>query len=117
MGWDYTNKPMGQSLINFFKDEFPSYNIIDGVIVNNVFYMAVNRKDNDKIIFALIALIDHNDSKFNIGYKAMPEYQNPYYYDAPLSILNKLTPTNDNYARIWRDTCIINYRKQSGGVK
>jgi len=52
--------------------------------------------------------------QYNFGYKAMNESCGPYYFKCPKSVLDKLTPTEDNNANEWRKQCLelINNRKK-----
>lgn len=95
------------------------------VIVGSVYYAAVTvlRKyvctDTDKDArvlyeipaeeqetFAAVILTGCNMSDYyNFGTKYMDETVGPVEAECPISIINLLTPTNDEYARIWRERC------------
>jgi len=57
---------------------------------------------------------------YNFGYKDMDETMGPYSYDCPRSILDKLTPTDHEYALKWRRECErrleLNARLKPGSV-
>lgn len=42
---------------------------------------------------------------FNFGYKDMDETMLPYYYDCPKSVLDVLSPTDNDSANEWRKQC------------
>lgn len=69
--------------------------------VGSVAYLAI-KKDNS-IVFGCVVwcFVD----KGNKGYKLMEESTGPYYYDAPKVLLDKLTPTDSEYAIEWRRKC------------
>lgn len=43
--------------------------------------------------------------KWWFGYKPMSEDEHPYYHDCPISILNLLSETDNDWANEWRNTC------------
>ena len=55
-----------------------------------------------------VVLLTYVRGKDNFGYKAISETCGPCYYDCPKSILNKLTSTNNAYAKEWRRKCYDN---------
>lgn len=70
--------------------------------VGNIWYMAVRVKETGEV-FAGVCKTMRNNGEW--GYKSMTEYELPYYFDAPRSLLNKLTVTKDEDALKWRKTC------------
>lgn len=67
-------------------------------------YAAIQNKDGS--VFACIGLLRYSKGEWNFSYKLMSEEEHPYYYKCPKSILNKLTPTDNEYANDWRKQCI-----------
>ena len=76
--------------------------------VGRVVYVAVERvkPNGERNIHAEIFLTS-TDSKdyFNFSYKDMDETCGPFECDCPASILNLLTPTDNEYAKEWRRRC------------
>lgn len=67
-------------------------------------YAAIQNKDGS--VFACIGLLRYSKGEWNFSYKLMSEEEHPYYYKCPKSILNKLTPTDNEYANDWRRKCV-----------
>lgn len=70
--------------------------------VGNIWYMAVRVKETGEV-FAGVCKTMRERGEW--GYKSMTEHSLPYYFDAPRSLLNKLTDTKDEDALKWRETC------------
>lgn len=62
--------------------------------------------EEDQEVFAVVFLT-HVDKKdyFNFSYKDMSETMEPFYYDCPKSILDVLSPTDNECALTWRRKC------------
>lgn len=68
----------------------------------SVWYVAVrNLVMEDKPVSAVVIKTSTQNGEF--GYKDMDETMHPYYYDAPISLINKLTPTDNENANEWRN--------------
>lgn len=68
----------------------------------SVWYVAVrNLVMEDKPVSAVVIKTSTKNGEF--GYKDMDETMHPYYYDAPISLINKLTPTDNENANEWRN--------------
>lgn len=84
--------------------------------VGRVVYAAVERvkPNGERNVHAEIFLTS-TDSKdyYNFSYKDMDETCGPFECDCPASILNLLTPTDNEYAKEWRRKCWehIEYKK------
>ena len=118
MGWLYYNsvnlKPNGQvdrkkEIDGGFSE---GYTVIKSVMVGSVYYGAI-RKDGTGEVFGCVCLTS-SDKKggFNFGYKSMDETCGPYEKKCPLSILNLLTPTDDEWANEWRKQCRAYHKQQ-----
>ena len=106
MGWLYTYKPKGESMKEFFSKEFNGENsqVLDVALINfREAYIAYQVGDE---VVALVCLVEFvQDSYYNLGYKSMDENMGPCYYNCPTRILEILTPTQNEYAREWREAC------------
>lgn len=68
----------------------------------SVWYVACRMKQVEgQPVFATIIKTSMKNGEF--GYKDMDETMHPYYYGAPLSLINKLTPTDNARANEWRN--------------
>lgn len=110
MGWTemYRFKPVK----DWFKDEIEGAYIVGEVkhkvlevkIVHRTqLYAAIQQKSGN--VYAVIGLLRYYKGCYNFSYKLMSEYEMPYYFKCPKSILDKLTPTTDEYAIQWREEC------------
>ena len=81
-------------------------NIVKEALVGSVYYCAY---DIGEAVIGVV-IITKVDG-FYVGTKVMDESMGPYYYDAPVSVLNALTPTDNEYANEWRRKCYENAEK------
>ena len=101
------------------------YIINKSTMVGNAYYAAVtpikryadNRSENDertvcdipineRETFAVIMLTSvDNSSYYNFGYKYMDESYGPVAADCPTSILDLLSPIENEHANLWRQRC------------
>lgn len=92
------------------------YKTLKSAIVGSTYYAAIektNNKTGKKEVFAVICLTSvSNDPYYNFSYKDMDETMGPYKYDCPSSILKLLTPTENKYAKEWREKCNENIKKK-----
>ena len=75
----------------------------------STYYAAIRRTDKEtgeSHVFGCVCLtsVDMKDY-FNFSYKDMEESMGPYNYDCPASILDLLSPTDNEYALNWRQKC------------
>lgn len=61
--------------------------------------------ENDQYVFGVVILTHVDKSFYNFGQKIIYEFDGPTYYNCPLKILNKLSPTADKKAMEWRRKC------------
>lgn len=73
-------------------------------------YIYVDRPESEQFVFAVVFLTS-TDSKdyFNFSYKDMSEDMGPFQCDCPKSILDLLSPTDNENANEWRKICYENY--------
>ena len=100
------------------------YNVLKSAMVGSTYYAAIQQlkkivekneegeniyediPQNEREIFAIIFLTSTDIKQyFNFSYKPMDETMDPYQYDCPKGILNLLTPTDNEYAKEWREKC------------
>lgn len=109
MGWTetiarhYKNGKVDRKaeIADIFNDK---YEIIKSTLVGSVWYGAV-KHDNEVFGCVILTSVRNEDWAKWFGYKDMDETMGPYYFDCPDSILNLLTPTDNEQANIWRDKC------------
>lgn len=123
MGWSETYKPRGQSLKDFFKDEFswgdhPDAGLVDLATAGwNLAYAAV--KHPMGYVFAATIQIRYlRNAYYNIAYRIDDESQGPNHRTCPQRILDQLTPDEEvisqhgwdpaGYWKDWRDACRAN---------
>lgn len=116
MGWTYTNRPKGQSGLEFFRQEFGEDVLAVKSVGFSQAYIAYKLKTGEIIAVACLTNWVPNDY-FNFGYKDMSEDMGPNIANCPRSILNLLTTpppfTGDGlkWAAAWRARCEANLQK------
>lgn len=91
-------------------DDQSTHTVIDSSLVGGREYYAavetIGRATGERHVFAGVALVRISKSSGEeFGYKGMSEEMGPYYYNCPLRILDKLTPTENAIALAWRTKC------------
>lgn len=120
MGWSYTRA------INYtntgaidrkaevdrhynWSDENTAVEVVKSCMVGSTYYAAlrVTDKKTGKVEIVADVVLTHTDSREynNFGMKAMSESMGPTEDRCPASILNLLSPTDDEYALDWRQRC------------
>lgn len=117
MGWMFLQKDRGQSIKDFFKQEFNYQKddgrygkVIDCAVVNlTAAYITYETNQNgSKEVVALVCLlrfVPRAKDGFNFGYKDMDETMGPNECNCPERILKLLTPTSNKNALRWREKC------------
>lgn len=107
MGWTSLHRAKGTTNEEWFLDHFDRGTVIHACgTVNNVFYAAVETAREPGRIWAYIALTHWSPKEhFNFSYKDMTETSGPGATEAPTSVLNLLTPTDNPTALEWREAC------------
>lgn len=91
--------------------------ILKDSLVGNTYYAAVKYTKTGEV-FALVVLISvDNKDYYNMSYKDMVESSGPYQIDCPVSILNLLSPTDNEYALNWRKSCRENAKRKNVVLK
>lgn len=81
--------------------------VLKSRMVGAIYYAAVKVTDKgDTDIVGVVSITSTKwDDGMNFGYKGMDETMHPFYYDCPATILNLLTPTDNENANKWREIC------------
>ena len=99
-----------------WEDNVHKVSVVKSRMVGSTYYAAIKVEgDGDTKIIGAVALTcgkDRRDPYFNFGYKGMEETSGPYAYDCPKSILDLLTPTDNEHALEWRRKCSENLAKK-----
>ena len=107
------------------------FEVLRSSIVGSVYYAAVrglkkhagvdsDGKDvytdlppEEQTVFGAVFLTAVDSKEYcDFGYKAMDESYGPCYFDCPKSILNILSPTDNEFARNWRKKCLETYEEK-----
>lgn len=86
--------------------------VLKSTMVGATYYGAIKTGNE---VWAAVFLTGTADDYFNFGYKDMDETEIPYRYDCPASILNLLTPTENENANTWRQACRDKIAKKKAG--
>ena len=78
------------------------YEFIDGSLVGSVFYAAIKNPDGN--VFCAVYLTGTRDNYW-FSYKGISEHWGPHQHGCPDRILDKLTPTGDEWTNEWRAEC------------
>lgn len=86
-------------------DTSHKFTVLKSSMKGSVYYGAIKQKNTGEV-FAVVFLTS-TDMKdyFNFSYKDMDETCGPYQCDCPKGILDLLTPTDNEMANAWRETC------------
>ena len=91
------------------ENEHGKWEVLQSTMRGSTYYAAIRRTDKEtgeSHVFGCVCLtsVDMKDY-FNFSYKDMEESMGPYNYDCPASILDLLSPTDNEYALNWRQKC------------
>ena len=128
MGWLYTYKPKGMTVAEFFEErwagdgELYTRKLLECAVVKlRTAYIAmecVSKETGIRDVCAVVCLLGYAPhDTYNFGYKDMDETMFPYACDAPVRILNRLTPTSNHNALAWRAACRANLLRRKRIVK
>lgn len=128
MGWTSTTLPYGKTIKEFFTQMFEwendthTHKILDSSLVHfSTWYAAMeiaNKNTSEKEVIALVVLVRMQPRKhYNISYKEMTEQSGPCMRECPKRILNLLTPTENEYAKKWREDCWKRYSNKKPSLK
>jgi len=117
MGWlfyDATNyKPNGEvdrkkEIDTTFSDH---YTLLKSSMVGTVYYAAARNERTKNVVAYVVLTSSDKRGGFNFGYKDMSENMGPCEATCPKSILKLLTPTDNEYAKSWRERCWAYHEK------
>jgi hypothetical protein len=111
MGTYYTNGTKNLTWKEFVYQEIdtPKNRIIQCSIKGRVAYLACEVAATGAVYGLVLLLTQYNGDK---GYKPVEESMGPFETQAPISLINRLTPTNSDYANQWRELCRRNAAKR-----
>ena len=119
MGWTWYAatcfKPNGSidRLREVEKEIADGYTILKSSMVGATYYGALRKDGTDKA-YALVVLTSVDKKSWaNFGCKFMDETYGPVEKQCPMSILNLLTPTDDDWANQWREKCREYHRQKN----
>ena len=109
MGWTGIRNTMGQDSSKARRDLvdheietcWGGYRVVKSAMHNSTYYAAIKHPKGH--VFGLVVLTEVRGSEFL--YKEMDETMLPYRYDCPVTILNLLSPTDNESSTEWRERC------------
>lgn len=110
---------MDERLTQSEHDGYPQLTVLKSTMVGSVYYGAVEIKRNNNVerVFGIVALTStDNRDYYNFSYKDMDETMGPYETKCPMSIINLLSPTDNECAEQWRQKCKEYAQKKKEGV-
>ena len=103
-----------------------NFKVIKSIMIGSTYYAAITSlkkstidgivdiPNNEQEIFAVVFLTSVKmKDYYNFSYKDMDETCGPNKHDCPKSILNLLSPTDNEYASRWRNKCWENIEKKN----
>lgn len=120
---NFIHKPKEESTRDFLAKAFTKMErgkytrVLACAIVNRTAYLAVEEFQiyGDRcrrIVYPLICSLYYRKGYYNFAYEVIREEEGPYMYDAPLHILELLTPPRTPQGRRWREKCLENVRRK-----
>lgn len=116
MGWtsqfvSFDSKD-SEEIKKFFVNQWnvENFRCLDYSKKGNIIYMAVENIKNNKI-FAVVTRISFYNRE--LYWKEMRESCGPVYVECPQRILKKLSPTDNEYAKNWREKCWEFHKKKA----
>lgn len=103
MGTYYTTDTQDLTAYEFLKRELdrPGHKIIDHSVHGRTAYLACQTSSGE--VYGLVCMLHKNSDGW--GYNPVEESMGPYEVECPLRILDKLSPTDSEYALRWRNDC------------
>lgn len=87
----------------YWGDGKDKFEVLKAVAKGSVIYSAIKVKETGEV-FGVVSLT-RKDGDY-LMFKDMSEDVGPFYYDCPKSVLNLLTPTQNEEALKWREKCV-----------
>lgn len=98
MGWSYIDR-MPADVQKFLDGVVTSpAKVVQSAMVGGTYYAAMRSERGN--VFGAVVL---TEGRF--GWKAMSEFEGPYYWDCPAEIIDQLSPTDNPLALKWRAKC------------
>ena len=96
------------SLMNYENSSYKNQ-VLKSRMVGSIYYAAIQSYDKSKEATEVFAAICKTSTRtsdgMEFGYKCMDETMGPGYYNCPKTILDILTPIDNEYALEWRQKC------------
>lgn len=127
MGWDSYHVPTPINRkhecdkANTWDEERSSCRVLKSCMKGRVWYGAceyTNHTTHETKVFGSVCLTDTDkDDYCHFSIKMMDESMGPCYNDCPVSIINLLTPTENEAANRWRKCCVEAYERSHKKLK
>ena len=108
------DKIFNQDMVTYDSNKvIGKYEVLKSAMVGSTYYAAIKQtrfatetEEENSIVFAVVCLTSTNLKEYyNFSYKDMDETCGPYQFDCHKSILDLLSPTDNEYALEWRNRC------------
>ena len=117
MGWDYHHETAPYDKRAICRKHISSgYEVVKDAVVGSVYYGAIRCKATGEVGCLVVLIHIARNDYCNFGMKWMGETCEPYYYDCPKSVLDALSPTDNEYAKRWREKCRQRLREKKENV-
>ena len=119
MGWSFNCFDYGRAAhiaeITSQKHFAAGYKPLEHRVVGNHVWQLVEIVATGQKIITLDLIAKERNGGW--GYKGMDETWGPCYYDCPLSLLDKASPTESAYAQAWREKVRAHHAKKKAARK
>ena len=93
-------------IFNWVDDNITSSKVLKSSMVGTTYYAAIEySRGDEKYVYAVVCLTSVRE-RYLFAYKDMSEDMGPYHYDCPKSIIDMLSPTDNEWANEWRQKCL-----------
>ncbi len=106
MGWDYHHEMAPYDRRSICRNSIGNgYEVVKDAVVGTTYYAAVKSPRDGKVGAVIILTKIDRNGYCNFGMKFMDEEMAPFERNCPRSVLDALSPTDNEYAIKWRETC------------
>ena len=109
MGWDYHSELAPYDRRAICRRRIGNgYEVVKDAVVGTTYYAAVKSPHDGKVGAVIILTKIDRNSYCNFGMKWLGEEDGPFKCECPKSVLDALSPTDNEYALEWREKCRAN---------
>lgn len=109
MGWDYHHEVAPYNRRTICRSNIGNgYEVVKDAVVGTTYYAAVKSPRDSKVGAVIILTKIDRNGYCNFGMKWLGEEDGPFKCECPKSVLDALSPTDNESAIEWREKCRAN---------